>query len=191
MREAKNHVNTHFFNESVPVIVAAGRLTDEKDPDMLVKAFNKLLEQRDARLILLGEGEDRRRLENKIENYDIISKVSMPGFVKNPFRYMRRADVFALSSKWEGFGNVIVEAMACGTEIVATDCGGPREILVDGKFGKLVEVGNADAMSEAILETIRKDTSNQKLISRAKDFHVEKIIKEYESVLVNRSNLSS
>lgn len=189
--KSKEPCNHPFFNESTPVIVAAGRLTDEKDPIMLVQAFNKVLEQGDARLILLGEGEDRKKIENEIKQYNIASKVSMPGFVKNPFRYMRRADVFALSSKWEGFGNVIVEAMACGTQVVATDCGGPREILVDGKFGKLVEVGNAEAMSEAILETIGKDTNNQKLISRAKDFRVEKITKEYESVLVDHSTLSS
>jgi glycosyltransferase involved in cell wall biosynthesis len=116
----------------------------------------------------------------------IVEDVHMPGFVDNPFGYMNAADVFVLSSRWEGFGNVLVEAMACGTPVVSTDCpSGPAEILEDGKWGHLVPVGDDEALAEAIVDTLDKPpVSSEQLVKRAKDFVPEKIARQYLEVLL-------
>ncbi len=98
----------------------------------------------------------------------------MPGFVNNPYPYMSNADVFVLSSRWEGFGIVIAEAMACGTPVVSTDCpSGPAEILENGRYGKLVPVGDSDAVAEAILETLSHPPDVSASVARAMQFSVE------------------
>ena len=109
----------------------------------------------------------------------------MPGFVENPYTYMANADVFVLSSQFEGFGNVLVEAMACGTPVVSTDCpAGPAEILENGKYGRLVPVGNVDAMAEAIKDALDSPFDPKILQKRAQDFDVKKIADEYLKVIV-------
>lgn len=172
----------HFANDNLPVILGVGRLIEQKDFRTLILAFRTVLEIRSARLLILGEGPQRKMLESLIQELDLGDLVSMPGFVKNPFSYMRRADVFVLSSRWEGFGNVIVEAMACGTPVVSTDCpNGPGEILEDGKWGQLVEVGSPDKMASAIIHTLNRDYRNAN--ERAQDFTVAKAAKLYLRML--------
>jgi glycosyltransferase involved in cell wall biosynthesis len=110
--------------------------------------------------------------------------VALPGFVPDPFPYMARAGAFVLSSRWEGFGNVLVEAMACGCPVVSTDCpGGPREILEGGRFGELVPVGDGDAMAEAILRTLERPPERARLIARARRFSVAAAVDDYIKVL--------
>ena len=138
-------------------------------------------------LIILGSGEKRRKLEMLVQSLELQEWIHMPGFVQNPYDYMREADVFALSSKWEGFGNVVVEAMATGTPIVSTDCpSGPAEILEGGRWGKLVPVSDEQKMAEAIMETLVSPVAEgNHLVERAQDFAPEKVASQYLSLLNN------
>jgi glycosyltransferase involved in cell wall biosynthesis len=136
-----------------PVILSVGRLTAQKDQEMLLRAFAKMRASMRARLMILGEGEERVALESLARAMEIDADVLMPGFVQNPFAYMSSATVFALSSKYEGLPTVLIEALASGTRVVSTNCpSGPEEILANGKYGKLVPVGDADAMAAALIE---------------------------------------
>ncbi|MGG2954222.1 glycosyltransferase [Geobacillus stearothermophilus] len=169
-------------NNERPIILAAGRLTAAKDYPTMIKSFRKIRNKINAKLIILGEGEQRKKIEELAENLGIRCDIDIVGFVENPYAYMRKADIFLLTSKWEGFGNVLVEAMACGTPVVATDCpNGPREILEDGKYGVLVPPGNVDALTEAVLNHFLQPSNinKEKLLSRANDFHIKKIVKQY------------
>ena len=128
----------------------------------------------------MGEGEKREELENLVRELNLEEYVSMPGFVDNPYAYMSKSDVFVLSSLQEGFGNVLVEAMACGANVVSTDCpSGPFEILDGGKYGKLVTVGNIEKLSEAILDTLQHPMDKRILLNRAKFFSIAKAADEY------------
>jgi glycosyltransferase involved in cell wall biosynthesis len=112
------------------------------------------------------------------------ASVDMPGFVKNPFAYLRRSALFVLSSAWEGFGNVVVEALAMGVPVVSTDCPhGPREILDNGRYGTLVNVGDPDGMARAMLEALRSPVDGSRLKQRALDFGVDRIADRYLKLL--------
>ncbi|HHX87771.1 MAG TPA: glycosyltransferase, partial [Firmicutes bacterium] len=137
-----------------------------------------------ARLIILGEGPQREALEQLIHSLGLGDQVQLPGFVNNPYRYMAQAAVFVLSSRREGFGNVLVEALAAGAPVVSTDCpGGPAEILEQGRYGRLVPVGDLDRMAEAVLETLNHPPAPQLLRLRAEDFSMEQILPLYREVL--------
>lgn len=139
-----------------PVIIAVGRLTAQKDYPNLIRAFSLLRETLNAKLIILGEGDLRAELETLVAELGCGEYVSMPGFVDNPFAYVAKADLFCLSSAWEGFGNVIVEAMAVGTPVVSTDCpSGPSEILNRGEYGLLVPINNHAALAEALISGLK------------------------------------
>ena len=169
-----------FFPESPPVILAVGRLTTAKDYPTLLRAFALARQEREMRLLILGEGEKRNELEALVRSIKIGDDVQLPGSVSNPFGYMVRSSVFALSSAWEGLSNVLVEALACGAPIVATDCKyGPAEILDYGKYGTLVPVGDAEAMAEAILETLNEHPDRTSLRRRSLDFTLETIVQQY------------
>jgi len=132
--------------------------------------------------MILGEGEERPNLEALVRELGLEEDVALPGFVENPYKYMKRAAVFVLSSRWEGFGNVLVEAMALGTPVVATDCpSGPAEILEGGKWGRLVPVGNHEALAEATLQVLRGEKVGAS--ARALMFSVERMLEEYANVL--------
>lgn len=181
-----------WFSGSSPVILTAGRLTRQKDVGTLIQAFRILREQVDARLVVLGEGELRPELENLVTDLGLQNAVELPGFVDNPFKYMARSDVFALSSRWEGFGNVLVEAMAVGTAVVSTDCPtGPAEILADGEYGRLVDVGNAPQMAQAIADVLRSPSSPDRLKRRAREFSADQVAEQYLSLLTGRESSST
>jgi glycosyltransferase involved in cell wall biosynthesis len=142
-------------DEAVPLILGAGRLTEQKDFDTLVRAFAIVREARPARLVILGDGRLRGRLEARIEELGLGEDVALPGFTPNPYAWMARASLFVLSSAWEGSPNVLTEALALGTPSVSTDCpSGPREVLAGGRFGPLVPVGDASALGAAMLATL-------------------------------------
>ncbi len=145
-----------FERGAPPVVLAVGRLTPQKDFPTLIRAFAQVYHQHMARLLILGEGEQRSELEQLVKQLGLSEAVHLPGFEPNPFRYMRRAAVFVLSSRYEGLPNALIQAMACGCPVVATDCpSGPREILDGGKYGALVPVGDVDALAEAILAALQ------------------------------------
>lgn len=134
-----------------PVILAVGRLTKQKDFPTLIRAFAQVRQARPARLLILGEGMDRSALEALVNQLGLDDDVAMPGFVENPYPYMRRASLYVLPSRWEGLPTVLIEALYCGPPVIATDCpSGPREILADGEHGVLVPVGDVTALTQAI-----------------------------------------
>jgi glycosyltransferase involved in cell wall biosynthesis len=137
------------------VILSVGRLVRAKDYPTLIRAFALVRKRQECRLIVLGEGRQRPRLESLIRRLGLADSVDLPGFAPNPFAYMARADLLALSSIFEGNPNVLVEAMAVGTPCVATDCrSGPRETLAGGRYGPLVPTGDARALAQALLATL-------------------------------------
>jgi glycosyltransferase involved in cell wall biosynthesis len=140
-----------------PVILGAGRLTEQKDFGTLLKAFAMVRKKMDARLIILGEGEQRSELETIVRRIGIEKDVELPGYVENPYSFMRESRVFVLSSKWEGSPSVVIAALACGCPVISTDCpGAVREILADGAYGDLVPVGDAGTMAIAIGKVLER-----------------------------------
>jgi glycosyltransferase involved in cell wall biosynthesis len=138
-----------------PVILSVGRLDKQKDFSMLVRAFSLVTRRHRSRLMILGEGPERTVIEKVVAELGLTDLVALPGAVVNPYPFMSRAAVFALSSQWEGFGVVLVEALALGVPVVSTNCShGPAEILGAGKFGALVSVGDHEAMARSLLFTL-------------------------------------
>jgi glycosyltransferase involved in cell wall biosynthesis len=174
-----------FATGQPPVILAAGRFVPQKDFPTLLKAFQSLRQKRLARLVILGEGEGRAELERIAKELGIQQDVDLPGFVANPYAYMRNAKVFVLSSAWEGFGNVLVEAMACGAPVVSTDCpSGPAEILENGRWGRLVPVREPSALAMAISDVLADANRQRGVAGRAAEFSVERAIERYLRLLV-------
>jgi glycosyltransferase involved in cell wall biosynthesis len=147
-----------FQNHDQPVFVNAGRLVEMKDHRTLLRGFAKLRQQRPARLMILGTGPMHAELQALADQLGIADHVDLVGFVENPLPYMRAADAFVLSSRSEGFGNVLVEAMGCGTRIVSTNCPhGPADILQGGRYGLLVPPRDPDALAGGLNEVLEAD----------------------------------
>ncbi len=163
-----------------PVLVAAGRLSPQKDFPTLIRAFAQVRARRPVRLIILGEGPERPALEAQVARLGLGGEVALPGFTSNPHAWMARAGAFVLSSGWEGFPNVLAEALACGCPVVSTDCpSGPAEILEGGRHGRLVPVGDADAMAVAIAETLDDPGDAAARQARAAEFSTSAAVDRY------------
>lgn len=166
-----------------PVILGTGRLAPQKDFPTLLRAFKIINAHRDCRLIILGDGSEKENLIKMSKDLGIHEKVSFPGYSDNPYSYMASSDVFVMSSAWEGFGIVLVEAMACGTPVVSTDCeSGPSEILNGGQYGPLVEVGDYTELADKIGSLLDNPTDSSLLKSRAEDFTLDNV-KQYDQVI--------
>lgn len=151
-----------FQSSEPPVVLGVGRLTRQKDFPTLLQAFATVRTRISCRLVILGEGRDRNKLEALASSLGIEDDVDLPGFVANPYPYMVNARVFVLSSSWEGSPNVLTEALALGMPVVATDCpSGPREILQNGRHGRLVPPGRPEAMAKAILKVMERPPHRQ------------------------------
>ena len=173
-----------FFDGGPPIILGAGRLVPQKDFPTLIEAFRLALRVRPLRLIILGEGQMRRELEMKVRLYNLVEHISLPGWSDNPYAFMSRAALFVLSSRHEGFGNVIVEALACGCPVVSTDCqSGPAEIVDDPTV--LVPVGDAPALSEAMLKSLGHIVDKSLLWKRAARFKISAVALRYEELLLS------
>lgn len=181
---AKERVEHPWFAPGAdPVLLGVGRLTRQKDFPTLIQAFGRLRSSRPARLMILGEGEERPVLTALVRELGLEADVALPGFVANPFAYMGRAAAFVLSSQWEGFPNVLVEAMACGTPVISTDCpSGPAEILENGRWGRLVPVGDVAALATAMAETL-DDPCPPDVMRRVRDFTVDRAVDKYLQAL--------
>ena len=176
-----------FEDDGPPIIVAAGRLHPQKDFGVLIDAIAKVRETRACRLLILGEGELLASLQARSEALGLSEVVQFPGFQNNPHAFFARAAVFVLSSRWEGSPNALVEAMACGAPVVATDCpSGPAEILMDGKFGPLVPMGDVVSLARAIERVLSAPTPKAELTRRAGDFSQETAAANYLNVLLDR-----
>lgn len=173
------------FHSNGDLILGVGSLIEQKEFSTLIRAFSDVVKKKpDSRLAIIGDGPERANLENLAMELNIADKVSILGHVDNVYSYMANADLFVLSSRWEGFGIVIVEAMAFGTPIVATDCPhGPREILEAGKYGRLSPVGDSSKLADAIIETLNSPPNSTDVQKRAYDFHVSNVADDYEKLL--------
>lgn len=172
-----------FASGQPPVILSVGRLTYAKNFENLIEAFAAVRAQQPARLMILGDGELREELETQVNRYGLNDDVTMPGFERNPYKYMNRAAIFVLPSRWEGFPNVLVEAMASGAPIIATNCpGGTTEILDNGRLGGLVPVGDSTAMAGAIIDAINTK-SHPDVSPRLSEFSLDSVLDEYMRVM--------
>lgn len=155
-----------FGDPDHPAVLAVGRLTRQKDFPTLIRAMARVREKIPARLLLVGwgEGEHRGLIRNLTAELGLEDSVQLHGFDANPYKYMRAADLFVMSSEWEGPGHVLIEAQAMGTPVVSTDCpAGPRDTLLDGRAGLLVPVGDSQAMADAIIESLtHKDAARRR-----------------------------
>lgn len=167
-----------------PLVLSVGTLKKVKRYDLLIEAFSKLPRDLNATLAIVGEGAERRRLMRLAESLNISDKVLMPGYIEDPGSWYAHADVFALSSEYEGFGNVIVEALEYGLPVVSTDCPyGPSEILAGGKYGTLVACNDSDALSAGISMALSNRPDPEPLFQRARDFDIGVIAKRYLDVI--------
>ena len=173
-----------FAPGSPPVVLGVGRLAPQKDFKTLLTAFSIVLRSHPARLIVLGDGPERRALEAHARDLSIHDSVCFQGFVQNPFCFMRNAAALVLSSRFEGFGNVLAEAMATGCPVVSTDCpSGPRQVLEDGRYGPLVPVGRPDEMARSIIRVLDHPPPRSLLRQGASRFTIEKIASDYLSAI--------
>ncbi|MGD8709963.1 MAG: glycosyltransferase [Ectothiorhodospiraceae bacterium] len=169
-----------FRGDGPPVILGAGRLTRQKDFPTLLRAFARLRAERQARLVIVGEGEDRGGLEALAADLGVADDLDLAGHVDNPYAWMARASLFVLSSAWEGSPNVLTEAIALGTPVVAADCpSGPRELLQEGRYGPLVPVGDDEAMAAAMADTLAAPLAPDVLRRAACDYTVEASARGY------------
>jgi glycosyltransferase involved in cell wall biosynthesis len=176
-----------FAPDAPPVILGVGRLTIQKDFPTLIRAFALIRQQCSARLMILGEGPQWQQLTDLIAELELEDAVCLAGFQDNPYAYLARSAVFAFSSAWEGFGNVIVEALAVGTPVVSTDCrSGPAEILAGGEYGRLVPVGDAPAMAAAILAVLAAPPDPGPGRRRSEDFTIAAIVAQYRELFEGR-----
>lgn len=170
-----------------PLIVAAGRLADAKNYPLMIEAFAALRQKTPARLCILGQGELEGQLRQMIAARGLGASVSLGGFQANPWKYIARADVFLLTSRYEGFGNVLIEAMACGVPVVATASAGTRDIVQHGTDGLLVEIHSPKTVADSvasILESPERREAMARAARRAADrFAVDQVIARYDGAL--------
>jgi len=179
-------VEHEWLNSDKKVFLGVGRLSIQKNFELLIKAFKLISDKDTYRLIILGDGDDREGLQRLIRELDLMDKVELYGRTDNPYAFMRNANCFVLSSKFEGLPTVLIEALACNLPIVSTNCPhGASEILEDGKWGRLVPVNDEKALALAMEATINEPKKN--LEKRANAFTYDKSIQEYEALLNNLS----
>ena len=188
LRLSQEKAEHPYFEQDKPVLISVGRLSEQKDFPNLINAFAVVKKEIDAKLIILGEGEDRAALEKQIKDLKLENDIDLAGFVDNPYAFMAASRLFVSSSAWEGLPTVLIEAMAAGTNVVATDCpGGTAEILENGKYGKLVPVADSKALAKAIISSLNKPISQTKVLKRAKEFSDSAATEQYLKLLEDRA----
>lgn len=169
--------------EDVRVVIGVGELSERKDFATLLRAFARVRSTRVCRLLLVGDGRQRSALATLAETLEVADDVHFTGFVDNPYPYIRRSDVLALTSRWEGMGVVLAEALALGVQVVSTDCpSGPREVLQDGRVGFLASVGDVDAVATSLLRALDEPFPKQVLTAAADSYRVERSVDQYMRV---------
>ncbi|NJN47581.1 MAG: glycosyltransferase [Candidatus Competibacteraceae bacterium] len=171
-----------------PLICAVARLAPEKNLQLLLEAICRVIKQLPVRLIILGDGPERRQLEATVNAWQLTETVSLIGYRDNVYPYLAQADLFIHTCLFEGFGYTLLEAMACGTPVIATDCPyGPREIIGDSEYGVLVPAHDPEKLANAILQLLKDDQARERYstigIRRAEELSIERMIRSYERVL--------
>jgi len=185
--ELDNHRLLSQQQKTPPIIIGMGAMEEQKGFTDLLEAFAVLREKVNSKLVLLGQGEKLSDLRALTRKLNVAEDVYFEGFVPNPYKYLAKADLFVLSSLWEGFPNALVEAMTCGTPVVATKCpSGPEEIIDDEENGLLVPVGDRQRMVKAMERILKNPNLAEKLATgaqrRVQDFRLKKVVGEYEQV---------
>ncbi len=167
-----------------PVILGVGELCMRKDFTTLIRAFARVRAQRRCRLVILGKGRQHEELPALARELGVAEDVDLAGFQSNPYAFMQHAALFAFTSRWEGLGFVVIEALAVGTPVVSTDCpSGPREILQDGRYGPLVPVGDDEAMAQAMVQTLDNPLPADVLKEAARPYEIEASTDAYLAAL--------
>lgn len=184
---SKEAVCKNISNNKERTIIAVGRLVEQKDFNTLINAFSIVEKKIPSKLIILGTGPLEMELKKYSEYLGVSKSIRFLGFKKNPYKYIYNSDLFVLSSKWEGFGHVIVESMACGTPVISSNCkSGPKEIIGDNEYGVLSKVGDVGELAESIIELLRNndvlDNYSKKGLQRATDFKAIKIVDQYQKL---------
>lgn len=182
---SREPVDDFIFDEANKYIITVGRLHEQKNHDMLIRAFENIKDRLNVKLIILGEGPLEQELNSYIEKKDLQKDVFLKGFKSNPYKYVAKSDLFVLTSNWEGFGHVIVESLSLGIPVISTDCkSGPREIIGNNEYGILVPVNDSKRLEEEIEKVLTSKIDLTELKykgkQRSKDFKALKIVKEYE-----------
>jgi len=190
--KSKELVNHKWYNTNkIFVITAVGRLTNQKDFTNLINAFALTANSLDfIRLVIIGSGEQRELLQSLVEDLSLESKVEFLGFQSNPYKFMNASDLFVMSSKWEGPGHVLIEALGTGCPVITTNCPiGPADSIQNGEFGELIEVGNSKALSESILYAFKNQSDMLLKVKKSenymKKFYTENVVNEYKKLLTN------
>ena len=164
-------------------LVAVGRLTYQKNFDLLINAFNEIKDSIKEDLIILGDGEEKNKLTMLVNKLNLEKRIFFLGFVDKPYYIMSKASLFILTSRYEGFGNVLVESLACNTNVISSNCdSGPSEILENGKWGSLFKEGDKEELKKSIINNLSK-YKNINLIKRAQDFDIMNISHKYLNVI--------
>ena len=194
LRASQPVLHSWFLKRDAPVFVFVGRLIAQKNPELVLQAFADLVVHTAARLVFIGDGPLRAALQEQAESLGLSALVDFAGFQSNPLPWINLADALILTSDYEGFGNVIVEALALGTPVVATDCHwGPSEILENGRYGLLVPCGDVAATSLALKSVLQTQWNKEKLRERGRMFSASACAAAHLSLLerVGRTKKSS
>ena len=185
--KSQQEVDHDWFLDDIPVVMGVGRFVEQKQFSVLLEAFERLVHHVEVRLVLAGRGPLRKDLRELAVELGIEKHVDFLGFVPNPYKYMQRSQLLAISSESEGCPVVALEALACGTPIVSTDCpGGNSDILKNGEYGELVDVGDPCGLADAMARTLDDPPAPDRLVERAQHYDVDKIADRYAAV-INRA----
>ncbi|MCX6276229.1 MAG: glycosyltransferase [Bacteroidetes bacterium] len=185
----KKEVADAYFETGLPVIIGLGRLAPVKNFELLIRAFAILEKRIDCRLLIIGEGAERKKLSGLITESGLNDKAKLQGNVLNPYPWLKRAAVCVVTSFYEGGPAVLVEAMACGAQAVSVDCpGGVRDVLEDGKSGRIVPMNDPAALADAIEDAIRHPVAASKLLESAMRYDAGKATTEYLGLVNKLSN---
>lgn len=187
-KKAVEKVEHPWFKErDVPIIIAVGRIHHQKNYPTMLKAIQLILKVRKVHLVVLGDGSLREELISLCIQLGIKDFVDFIGFQKNPYKYIKKADLFVHTARYEGFANVFTEALACGLKIVTTDCDTPREILEEGKYGKITPIEDYKSLASAILLSLSEKHNPDFLKRKAEEFSIEKISNKYLELLLDET----
>jgi len=183
-----NSEHESIFDKKYKIIISAGRFVEQKNYQLLIESYMEVNKNIKCRLVIIGEGPDRNKLEKIIKDNNQQENIYLLGWQGNPYKFMKQSDLFVLSSDWEGFPNVVLEALACGIPIISTDCPtGPNEIIQNNINGVLVPVNDKIELANAISKVLSDKSYAKKLSSKGKeralDFSVDKITSQYEKLI--------
>ena len=182
--KSKDEINHPFLTSNNKLFLSVGRISKEKDYPTLIAAFEKIIYIEEARLIIVGDGPDKSKLTQLIENSGLSERIALLGHMSNPYPLYSRADVFVLSSIREGLPTVLIEALAFGCKVVSTDARtGPREILKNGAFGTLVPTSDIKALANAMIDSIKDNTKRTIPKDALSNYEVDHAVNRYVSIL--------